>query len=1176
MLVPFISDTMSSHGDLNGHEAGYASRASAAAAGAEIDPNPAPIELLNFEADLIASMSPIRLATARAGDESKPKARSNDDAMEDNDAYFDDEMMASKMPANSVPAAASAAVANTSNDVSPVATSPAFAAAASADGSSWKDDYSTGGKDEDDFAQSNAPPHEQEAFGIEAHVSKKQVPPQVAASSHVAAAKEPSSSPPFVSDGTNEDQESNLDTGATKPGAVSVGAGAAALSQMEQDIIAKQMSGGSSRLLQMEQDVVAKQEANRGSPAVLPGAVAVGGSPLSQLEQDVLAKQQASERSGELTPGVVAVGGSQLSQMERDVAAKQRAGSAMSSSPGAIAVGGAQLSQMEQDVAAKEGVNQLSLGDDRRTMTVGGSQLSQMEQDVVSKQRASQSSFDVAPGAVAVGGSQLSQMEQDVISKQRASQRSFDVAPGAVAVGGSQLSQMEGDVAAKQRGDSFAVGGPQLSQMEQDVAAKSNSAGGSTLSQLEQDVTAKRQASQPGAMANERAQLSQLEEDVAAKHGGLANAAVLAPGALLVTAATGPGASSELNTMEDVVNQKNQFGSMGTGQSELTSLEDALFNKAQVDNGREASGVLSEVADKSGFGEGSFPEAPKALEPEQAPKGNDQMGSGVAAGVAPDVEYGVDEPNYEGLAVATPVRDEEEDAHIQPAIEYDPDAKQPLSTYRRRRFRLYAFLAFFALVAAAVGAVIGVVVKDNSKSESSSTSYRETLGIKERIQRLVGIEELDDPESPYAKALEWITHDDPFEVVPDSPNFIQRYICVYFYFATTIEGPWRSCNPPGEGDPDFCAFSKLANVDPPAYREFSWTRWLTGRHECAWAGLACDDALQIRAVEISTYRMFLCSNCCVDVSHSALFVTGGQEMSGTFPAGLKHMPFLQSVALIANSLKGPLPPDLMEMKYLVNLELHFNEFTGPIPEEWWNAQNLGRLNLIQNLLTGTISSKIANMQDLGALYLDGNRLKGTIPKEIGKLSTLRFMRLGNNELDGSIPEEMGGMASIESLRLQSNKLSGDLPDMFQNMTSLNDFRVQDNVDLGGPLPDSFFQMSLLRRMDFRGCQFSGPLTPRPEWTKFSRLLELLLTGNPFSGPFPEEIKSLRRLRTIQVAGTDLTGNFPQEICDMLGNNVDVVSGLEANCREDVPNGPELNCTCCGTCCDTNGENCLVQ
>jgi hypothetical protein len=141
--------------------------------------------------------------------------------------------------------------------------------------------------------------------------------------------------------------------------------------------------------------------------------------------------------------------------------------------------------------------------------------------------------------------------------------------------------------------------------------------------------------------------------------------------------------------------------------------------------------------------------------------------------------------------------------------------------------------------------------------------YREALGILQEIQALVGRDELEMPESPYAKALEWILHHDPMQLVPtrssigsgggvddddDSNNnnnnshLVQRCIMTYLYYATTANGPWSTCNPPvvDSQESEFCYFED----DMPN------TRWLSSVHECYFAGVACNDQMQVIRLEL--------------------------------------------------------------------------------------------------------------------------------------------------------------------------------------------------------------------------------------------------------------------------------------------------------------------------------------
>ena len=234
-----------------------------------------------------------------------------------------------------------------------------------------------------------------------------------------------------------------------------------------------------------------------------------------------------------------------------------------------------------------------------------------------------------------------------------------------------------------------------------------------------------------------------------------------------------------------------------------------------------------------------------------------------------DVEYGVYEPNEDGLAVAMPVMEDDEDVFIPSAVEYDPDAKPPL--HRNRRFRLYAFLAFFALVACAVGATIGIVLSGN---DDDSVEPREQVGIREAVARVVGSQNLADLNSPYAKALQWIIYDDQLQLTPLNETFVQRYILSYFYFATTEDGEWLSCNPYNATNEEAnlvegqavdeeakaaCRFEKLIALEPTEYNTVNSARWLSSKPECQWAGIECDATNQVRSIILSkSFRRMLC------------------------------------------------------------------------------------------------------------------------------------------------------------------------------------------------------------------------------------------------------------------------------------------------------------------------------
>jgi hypothetical protein len=89
---------------------------------------------------------------------------------------------------------------------------------------------------------------------------------------------------------------------------------------------------------------------------------------------------------------------------------------------------------------------------------------------------------------------------------------------------------------------------------------------------------------------------------------------------------------------------------------------------------------------------------------------------------------------------------------------------------------------------------------------------------------------------------------DPMELVPGvDSNFVQRYIMAYFYYATTANGPWLTCNPVVGNESEFC-YLKLSGEN-----EIAATRWLSPVHECQFAGVICNDKNHIVGLKLSKF-----------------------------------------------------------------------------------------------------------------------------------------------------------------------------------------------------------------------------------------------------------------------------------------------------------------------------------
>mgnify|MGYP003502652348 FL=1 len=118
----------------------------------------------------------------------------------------------------------------------------------------------------------------------------------------------------------------------------------------------------------------------------------------------------------------------------------------------------------------------------------------------------------------------------------------------------------------------------------------------------------------------------------------------------------------------------------------------------------------------------------------------------------------------------------------------------------------------------------------------------------------MGSDQLESTSNPYRKALEWITHSDPLQFTPDVPNFLQRYLAAYLYFATSAGGEWKGgCNPPTAGQNDFCMSILQGNDAPVQTITLPAKRWLSKASECDWAGISCDEHEQFRTIKLGEF-----------------------------------------------------------------------------------------------------------------------------------------------------------------------------------------------------------------------------------------------------------------------------------------------------------------------------------
>ena len=457
-------------------------------------------------------------------------------------------------------------------------------------------------------------------------------------------------------------------------------------------------------------------------------------------------------------------------------------------------------------------------------------------------------------------------------------------------------------------------------------------------------------------------------------------------------------------------------------------------------------------------------------------------------------------------------------------------------------------------------AIAAMTLRSFRKKESTqqAASFPPINDVQTAIETVIGSELLQESQSPYAKALQWILHDDAFQLTANSNTLFQRYFAACFYYATTTTGQWDSCNP--EADSVHCLF--LAGTVPQ--QAF---RWLSNTSECSWAGILCDYQGRITSLTMSTYSCFetfhypiLDSNL-IEFSH--LPIPDHNNLTGSFPKGLYYFPFLQRCELAQGGLVDTLPVDLPEnMKNLNYLSLRANQLYGKVPTQWWQMSKLIYIDLGMNRLEGIISQDVGDLMDLKYFHLNSNNFDGSLPNQIGNLNSVSDVDVSDNFLQGSIPVTISGLLLVEKLWICNNSITGSIPSTVGQLSTIDDLRLRGN-QLAGTIPEQIFRLSSLALLDLSQNNLSGSLSSSISDFSPTLFSALFINQNNFSGTIPSSIGNLAFLDRMELQGNNFYGTFPANICLMPW------SVLIADCSKLAGSRQ-----CCTKCCSNDGTNCL--
>ncbi|WP_456312064.1 leucine-rich repeat domain-containing protein [Pseudomonas shirazensis] len=105
-----------------------------------------------------------------------------------------------------------------------------------------------------------------------------------------------------------------------------------------------------------------------------------------------------------------------------------------------------------------------------------------------------------------------------------------------------------------------------------------------------------------------------------------------------------------------------------------------------------------------------------------------------------------------------------------------------------------------------------------------------------------------------------------------------------------------------------------------------------------------------------------------------------------------------SLSLAGNNLSGTLPAELSDLVYLETLNLQANAITGSLPSNLGNLPNLKTVNLQSNKFEGTLPN-LSGISGLKKLSVSGNLFKGTIPGHLNDFDNIEQIDLSNNGFD---------------------------------------------------------------------------------------------------------------------------------------------------------------------------------
>jgi Leucine-rich repeat (LRR) protein len=434
---------------------------------------------------------------------------------------------------------------------------------------------------------------------------------------------------------------------------------------------------------------------------------------------------------------------------------------------------------------------------------------------------------------------------------------------------------------------------------------------------------------------------------------------------------------------------------------------------------------------------------------------------------------------------------------------------------------------------------------------------------------LSGEEALMDESSPQYKALSWIVHEDPTSMMMTmmvgngtqssssssmSMMILERYIMALLYFST--DGPNWVLQYDFLGNQSICDWGRTirCSFEGAAVRISIGTRT---RRFCS--------TIALNAVPVS--QTLPNSPRYASVSFFSVSIVREVEnnLNGTLPSELYAMSSLEHLSLWGNSLQGTLSSFLGRLTRLLSLQLGENLLTGSFPESFLDLRKLEILYMDENTLTGSLPAMPSSIESISIGF---NFLTGTI-SELASFTNLQAFFLDSNLLSGSIPESIFSSSTLTWFHLRDNRISGSIiTNQAENLVALELLDLSSN-DMTGSIPSEIGLFKNLEFLYLNSNSFNGTIAS--QFGLLTRLEQLRLQDNHLSGSVPMELSSLVYVTSVKLFANSLTGSLDDVFCQQ--PTVVLLSKVDADCGGA---DPQVECTCCTTCCDSSSGNCTTN